>query len=128
MKNKNNLKLISVLHYVCAGCFAVVGILAFPFMTALIFGSAEILKDPNRVPNPSESLDSWGAIFGISALYILWWIGAIALFLAGTYLRKRKARTFCMIVAAIECLLFIPLGTVLGVFTIISLNKNSSTE
>ena len=126
MENRDNkhLKLLSVIHYVFAGYFIIVGILISRFMMALIMGSAEILRDPNRVPNPSESLDSWGAVFGMSALYILWWILAIALLLAGVKLWKKKSRTFCLIVAGVECLSF-PLGTLLGVFTLTTLNKDS---
>jgi hypothetical protein len=123
-KESKHLKLMSVFHYVFAGYFIVIGVLAFRFMMTLIFGSAELLRDPNRTPNPSESLDSWGAVFGISSLYILWWILAIALLLTGINLWKKKSRKFCLIVAGVECLSF-PLGTILGVFTLTTLTKES---
>jgi len=42
-------------------------------------------------------------------------------------LRARKGRTFSLVVAAINCL-HIPLGTVLGIFTILVLIRDSVRE
>ncbi len=42
-------------------------------------------------------------------------------------LKKRKARTFCMVVAAFECL-GVPYGTLLGIFTFIVLGRDSVTR
>jgi hypothetical protein len=42
---------------------------------------------------------------------------AILAFIVGLSLHKRKRRMFCLVVAGIECLL-LPLGTILGVFTL----------
>ena len=47
--------------------------------------------------------------------------------LSGLFLRARKHWTFSIVVAAIDCLHF-PLGTVLGVFTIIVLIRPSVRE
>jgi hypothetical protein len=47
--------------------------------------------------------------------------------IAGRKLKSRKSRTFCMVIAGIECM-FIPFGTVLAVFTLIALNKESIKE
>jgi hypothetical protein len=41
---------------------------------------------------------------------------------AGYFLSLRKYYTFCLVMAGIECL-FMPVGTVLGVFTIIVLMR-----
>ena len=51
-------------------------------------------------------------------------LSAVLIAMAGVYLHKRKARTFIFIVAAIQCT-NAPLGTVLGVFTILVLNRES---
>jgi len=42
----------------------------------------------------------------------------------GYCLMKRRARTFCMVMAGISCIA-IPLGTILGVFTLIVLGRES---
>lgn len=129
MKSRDlkHLKILSVLHYVLAGYFIFMGIWISFFILNIIIGSVKILCDSNGIPNPSESLDSWGAVFFVSALFILWWILATSLILTGNKLRKRKSRTFCLIIAGAECLSF-PLGTFLGVFTLITLSRNSIKE
>ena len=50
------------------------------------------------------------------------WTVVILLLVAAARLRRRTSRTFCMVVAGISCL-FMPIGTVLGVFTIIVLAR-----
>ena len=44
--------------------------------------------------------------------------------IAGRFLATRKHYMFCLVMAAIECL-FTPFGTVLGVFTIVVLMRDS---
>ena len=39
-------------------------------------------------------------------------------------LSKRRSHTFCMVLACVECV-FLPVGTMLGIFTIIVLNRSS---
>ena len=46
------------------------------------------------------------------------------MFLVGRGLAQRKRYMFCLVVACVECL-FMPFGTVLGVFTIIVLSRDS---
>jgi hypothetical protein len=55
------------------------------------------------------------------------WSLAICLLIAGSYLTSRKHYTFCLVIAAISCMLM-PFGTVLGVFTIIVLMRPSVKE
>ena len=47
--------------------------------------------------------------------------------LSGVFLGRRKYRAFSLIVAVIDCI-HIPLGTVLGVFTIVVLLRPSVRE
>ena len=54
-------------------------------------------------------------------------MAAIGNLLSGLYLRARKYRMFSIIVAALNCLQ-IPFGTVLGVFTIVVLVRESVRE
>ena len=63
-----------------------------------------------------------GAIF-----ILIGWSTAVCMIIAGRKLKRRKNRVFCMVVAGIECMLM-PLGTILGVFTLIALSKDSSRE
>ena len=59
----------------------------------------------------------------IGGLIILFMqIGAVLTFLNGRYLAARRKPMFCTVVAGIECL-FAPLGTILGIFTIMVLQR-----
>jgi uncharacterized membrane protein HdeD (DUF308 family) len=58
----------------------------------------------------------------------VWFVASgILNLISGLCLRARKGRTFSLVVAGINCL-HIPLGTVLGVFTIIVLIRDSMRE
>jgi hypothetical protein len=54
--------------------------------------------------------------------FVLGWTYAILVFFAGRFIARRKNYTYCFVVACVECLLM-PMGTVLGVFSIIVLNR-----
>ena len=75
-------------------------------------------------PPPEEEFPF--TIFGlmftlIPAVIILGgWILAGFIVAAGYFLSKRRHYTFCLVVAGVECV-FIPFGTVLGIFAIIVL-------
>jgi hypothetical protein len=61
-------------------------------------------------------------IFLGGTFILLGWTVATLLLVAGQRLRKRRSYNFCFVVAAISCA-FAPMGTVLGVFTIIVLSR-----
>jgi len=52
------------------------------------------------------------------------WICSVCIMVAGRKLKQRRNRTYCLVVAGVECM-FMPFGTVLGVFTLIHLSKDS---
>lgn len=70
-----------------------------------------------------------GLVFIILSLLIILagWVLAVMIIITGRKMRKRESFNFCMIVAFLECLIM-PLGTVLGIFTILNLNKDSTKE
>jgi len=49
---------------------------------------------------------------------------AICILIAGRSLALRKRYSFALVIACIECL-FVPFGTILGVFTIVALSRES---
>jgi hypothetical protein len=61
--------------------------------------------------------------FGGFAMLLTWAIAALVV-LAGRRLLQRRARVYCMIVAGVLCINF-PIGTALGVFTLIVLSRPS---
>ena len=76
--------------------------------------------------NDAEMMRVMGIFFvAFASLFILaGWTFATCVFLAGRNLARRRRYTFCLVMAAIMCL-FMPFGTVLGVFTLVVLMRPS---
>lgn len=55
------------------------------------------------------------------------WVMAVLIFVAGNRLKQRRAYNYCLVIAFLECLIM-PLGTVLGIFTILNLTKEPIRE
>ncbi len=55
------------------------------------------------------------------------WTLAVLTAYAGRSLQTRKRYTYCLVMAGVECI-FMPFGTVLGVFTIIVLMRDTVKE
>jgi hypothetical protein len=70
-----------------------------------------------------------GLVFIILALVIILagWVLTVLIIIAGRKIKKRESFNVCITVAFLECLI-IPLGTVLGIFTILNLNKETIKE
>ena len=69
----------------------------------------------------------WLFIVLAGTMMILGFALAICIFLAGRSLACRRHYMFCLVAAGVECT-FMPFGTILGVFTIIVLQKPSVKE
>jgi len=123
----DHLKLLSIFHFVGAG-LAVLGLLFLLAHFAIFhafLSNPKIWQDQKQAPPPAEffAVFKWFyLVFGV------WFFASGVLnVISGLCLRAKKHRTFSLIVAAINCL-HIPLGTVLGVFTIIVLIRDSVRE
>jgi hypothetical protein len=117
------LKLLSIFHYVVGGLAALFA--CFPIMYIAI-GILTIYA-PGTMDSQDDALPSlFGWIFIIigGGLILLGWAFAVCIICAGRYLARQVHYMFCMVMAAIECI-FMPFGTVLGVFTIVVLAKPS---
>jgi hypothetical protein len=79
---------------------------------------------PGQPAPPSPKV--FGGIFvGLGGCLMFAALGMAALaFLVGRSLPHRRRRTFCMVMAGLMCL-SVPVGTVLGVFTLIVLARPS---
>jgi hypothetical protein len=81
----------------------------------------------NRAKNSHPNLlAGFSPLIG-SLLFLLGIAIAICILIAGRSLAKHTRYWFAFVVACIECL-FIPFGTILGVFTIIVLSRDSVKE
>lgn len=114
------LQALSVVYYV----FCV--LTGFGFCTILpYFGIFFVLlRDSARSGN--GGMASGGVVFLVLASLVLLAVGASAalFYFACKFLSQVRRRRFCLVVAGITCL-FVPLGTILGVFTFIVLSRPS---
>ena len=69
----------------------------------------------------------WMFIIIACVMISLFWGLAGYIIAAGCCLGKQKKYMYCLVMAGVECM-FMPFGTVLGVFTIIVLMRESVTE
>ena len=123
-QDEQQLRLLSIFHYVCAGMVALFA--CFPIIHLVIglvivfhpktFGSG---KD-----QPSPELFGWMFVGIASMIILMGWTLAALVAWAGRCLGRRVHYMFCVVVAGVACL-FMPLGTVLGVFTILVLMRPS---
>ena len=114
------LKLLSVFHYVVGGlaaCFACIPIIHLSIGIAMLVGAID--DAPGFV----------GVFLVLIAMFaiLVGWTLAVCIIVAGRCLAKRRRYMFCLVIAAISCI-FMPFGTVLGVFTIIVLMRPSVKE
>ena len=122
-EDREYLRLLSIFHYVVGGlaaffaCFPVVYI-AMGILMVYAPGTMDSEDDA------MVALFGWFFIIIGAGLVVLGWAFAVFTIIAGRYLARQVHYLFCMVMAAIECL-FMPFGTVLGVFTIIVLAKPS---
>ncbi len=125
-QDKEHLRLLSIFHYVVAGLTFLIGCIP---MIHLGMGLAMVYAPHVFQGKGSPPPPFMGYMFAaIGALAILFcWSVAGAVVYAGRCLSARRKYLFCLVMAAIQCM-FMPFGTVLGVFTIIVLMRPTVKE
>jgi len=124
-RDTEQLNLLAIFHYVVAGLAAIFSF--FPLLYTAV-GVIFIFVARHGAAKPGEELppEFLGWIFAVLGLVLIV-IGiamAICILIAGRSLALRKRYSFALIIACIECL-FVPFGTILGVFTIVALSRES---
>jgi cytochrome bd-type quinol oxidase subunit 2 len=123
-QDKEHLRLLAIFHYVVAGLAALFSF--FPLLYSTIGGfmlyAAHHPGPTNQEPPPA--IVGWifvalGALFFFAGLAM-----AICILMAGRSLARQRRYLFAFVIACLECF-FIPFGTILGVFTIIVLSRES---
>ena len=124
-QDTDQLRLLAIFHYVVAGLAALFSL--FPLLYTMV-GSIFIFAARHGTPKPGEELPpeflGWVFIALGSVLFLLGIAMAICILIAGRCVSRCKHYTFALVMACVECL-FIPFGTILGVFTIVTLSRES---
>jgi hypothetical protein len=119
-QDQEHLRLLTVFYYAYAGITALFACFPIIHLTLgiLFLANPGIFGDMKNGPPPALL----GYIFTIigGALVLIGWTFAICSFLMARFLARRKHYLFCVIVAGANCMAM-PLGTALGVFTLIVL-------
>lgn len=125
-QDADHLRLLSIFHYVVAG---IVGLFSlFPLIHVAI-GVAMVTgaMDDFGEGQPPPAMVGWFFIVIPGAMIAMGLTLAVCIGLAGQRLATARGHLYCLIIAGLECL-FVPFGTVLGVFTIIVLLRPSVKE
>jgi hypothetical protein len=122
-QDQEQLRLLGTFHYILAGLLLLISLVSLPF---LAMGIA-LIRYPDSFSSEGDlppAVAGW--IFLAIALVILVFslLLPIALILSGYYLKRQKRYWFSFVVACVECL-NMPLGTALGVFTLVVLSRDS---
>ena len=125
-RDDEQLKLLSIFHYIVGGAgvlFALMPLVHMGFGYMFLFA-------PEHFHNSGESPPQFFGwmFFLMGAVFFL--IGqsmALAIIISGRFIARRKHYLYSFIIGCIECAFF-PFGTVLGVFTIIVLSRDSVKE
>ncbi len=118
-KDLEHLDLLGTFHYVVGGLMALVA--CFPIIhlvigLIMIFNPGWLDSRANQPP----AIVGWIFVLFAGAFMLLGWTTSALVIWAGRCLKRRRRHTYCLVMACILCA-FMPLGTVLGVFTIIAL-------
>ncbi|HVS38767.1 MAG TPA: hypothetical protein VMS17_24640 [Gemmataceae bacterium] len=121
-QDEDHLRILSVLYYVLGGLTLLGGMVPLVFVMIGVI----ILNSPAGGAGGAEEA-AW-FFMGIGGLIgVLLLVQAVCNFLAGAFLSQRRHYVFCFVMACLACL-HMPLGTILGVFTLLVLSRPTVKE
>ena len=121
-QDEQHLDLLKIFYFVFAGLQALGGCIPIVHLSlglAMISG-----KFPGKSGDPAPEMFGWFFVVIAVVLMAVIWTMAVLTYSAGRRLAERRSHTFCLVVAAVLCM-FMPIGTLLGVFTIVVLQRPS---
>ncbi|HET7558140.1 MAG TPA: hypothetical protein VFK08_08725 [Rhodanobacteraceae bacterium] len=125
----DHLRLLAIFHFIAAG-FALLGLLflwGHYTLMHVFMSDPKMWTSPHvrQGPDPAEFFAMFRWFYVVMGL---WFFASGVLNLISAFcLRARRCRTFSIVVACINCL-YMPLGTILGVFTILVLARDTVRE
>jgi len=119
-QEEQHLQLLAIFHYIVGGLTALFACFPLIHLTiglVMVFGGFS----GNQAP---PAFVGWLFIILGGGFFLVGQSLAICIIIAGRFLAQRRRYPFVFVVACCECL-FMPFGTVLGVFTIVVLSRES---
>ena len=154
---REHLRLLSIFHYVVGGIGYLISLIPIIHLAMGLFFlfAPEKFFEPVNLPLPPTEVSSeaeagtgtvadpipvgnvndvfparlFGILFTVIPILIILagFTVSTLIIVAGRRLARHRSHTFCLIIAGIECM-FMPFGTVLGVFTILVLLKPEARQ
>jgi len=124
-QEEEHLRLLSIFHYVVGGLaalFALIPIFHLIFGLIMILAPEKFAGHGHAQEQPPLALMGWFFVIFAAVFITIGWTFAAFVLAVGRFLARRKHYMFCLVMGGVECL-FMPFGTVLGVFTIIVLMR-----
>lgn len=126
-QDRHYLQLLTIFHYVAAGVTALFGCVPIFHLgvgLSLLFGGA--FSEAAQGTGDTVLMTLLALLFTLLplALIVGLWGLALATAVSGYFIKTRQRRVFSIVVAAFNCIIF-PIGTVLGVFTLVVLVRPS---
>lgn len=123
-EDEQHLTALAIGHFIYAALTGVIACVFGVYVVVAMFAFSSIPKSPGAPP-PAAIGAAVAGVFGFIALLILGM--AAMLVFSGLSIQKRQRRTLSFVMACLICM-NVPLGTLLGVLTLIVLNRPSVKE
>jgi hypothetical protein len=119
-----NLNALAICHFIYAGLLGLGSLLGMVYVVFGVFIAATAMSGASAGGGPTPA--AVGGIFAVigGGIMLLLLTKAALVLYSGLNLRKRRRRTFSFVMACI-CCINIPLGTALGIFTLVVLSRPS---
>jgi hypothetical protein len=119
-----HLRVLAIVHYVFGALQALLScILIVHFVLGLVLAIAPHVQRDGGGQGPPAWFGLALSAFAGCLMVAGWLFGGLTIY-SGLCLKRRKHRSFSLVMAVINCL-SIPFGTVLGVFTVLVLTRES---
>jgi hypothetical protein len=125
--DEEHLRLLAIGYWVAGGMAALFSLFGLFYLSMGAMLAVSFAKIPAASLQPNQQPPAFlpWVFAGIGlAIFLVAATFAAMRFWTAVCLKRRTARTFCLVVAALSCLEF-PYGTTLGVLTIIALGRPS---
>ena len=121
-RDAEHLRLLAIFHWIVAGLTALCSL--FPLLHLAVGIAMVTGRFPDHGHDEFSRAFGWFFIVFAAGIICLGLCFAACLAFAGRCIAQRRNRTYCLVISALSCAWF-PFGTVLGVFTIVVLSKDS---
>lgn len=128
-KDRDHLRILAIFYFILGG-LSMLGVLFAIFYLALgilflVSGDTMFANDPNPPPPEVAMIMGWMFVgIAVLTMVLCGLIGGLQLY-TGMSLLKQRRHTLCLVIAALTCL-SVPLGTILGIFTFVVINRPSA--